>query len=139
VGIVGCLHPDVEAELGGRDGDWVAELDLEKLLTYVPARSRYRELPRFPGVVRDLAIVSDVDFASEQVIDFVRRREHALIEDVALFDQYIGEPIPAGKKSLAYSIRYRSADRTLTDDEVNRVHGELTAALSMALPIELRR
>jgi phenylalanyl-tRNA synthetase beta subunit len=40
---------------------------------------------------------------------------------------------------LAYSIRYRSADRTLTDDEVNRVHGELTAALSMALPVELRR
>jgi phenylalanyl-tRNA synthetase beta chain len=139
VGVVGCLHPDVEAELGGQDGDWLCELDLEKLLTYVPARSRYQELPRYPGVVRDLAIVSDVDFPSEQVIDFVRRWGNVLIEDVALFDQYIGDPIPAGSKSLAYSIRYRSADRTLTDDEVNRVHGELTAALSTTLPIELRR
>lgn len=139
VGVLGCLHPDVEAELDGRAGDWFAELDLEKLLTYVPARSRYRELPRFPGVVRDLAIVSDVDFASEQVIDFVRGWGSALVEEVALFDQYIGDPIPAGKKSLAYSIRYRSPDRTLTDEEVNRAHGELTAALSSALPIELRR
>jgi phenylalanyl-tRNA synthetase beta chain len=133
------LHPDVEAELGSQPGDWVCELDLEKLLTYVPARSRYQELPRYPGVVRDLAIVSDVDFVSEQVIDFVRRWDNALIEDVTLFDQYIGEPIAAGKKSLAYSIRYRGTDRTLTDDEVNRVHGELTAALSSALPIEFRR
>jgi phenylalanyl-tRNA synthetase beta chain len=139
VGVLGCLHPDVEAELGGGASDWICELDLEKLLTYVPARSRYRELPRFPGVVRDLAIVSDVDFASQQVVDFVRHRGDAWIEEVTLFDQYIGEPIPKGKKSLAYSIRYRSADRTLTDDEVNRVHGELTAALSRALPVELRR
>jgi phenylalanyl-tRNA synthetase beta chain len=139
VGILGCLHPAVEAELGAGASDWLCELDLEKLLTYVPARSRYRELPRFPGVIRDLAIVSDVDFASQQVVDFVRHRGDPLIEDVALFDQYIGEPIPQGKKSLAYSIRYRSADRTLTDDEVNRVHGELTAALSRALPVELRR
>lgn len=139
VGVVGCLHPDVEAEMEGRDGDWVCELDLEKLLTYIPARSRYRELPRFPGVVRDLAIVSDVEFASEQVVDFVRGWGNALVEDVALFDQYVGDPIPAGKKSLAYSIRYRSADRTLTDEEVNRAHGELIAALGNALPIELRR
>jgi phenylalanyl-tRNA synthetase beta chain len=100
VGVLGCLHPDVEAELGGSASDWICELDLEKLLTYVPARSRYQELPRFPGVVRDLAIVSDVDFASQQVVDFVRHRGDPLIEDVTLFDQYIGEPIPKGKKSL---------------------------------------
>jgi phenylalanyl-tRNA synthetase beta chain len=139
IGVLGCLHPEVEATLGLGDRDWVCELDLDILLTYVPARSRYRELPRFPGVVRDLAIVSDVDFASEQVIDFVRRWGNTLIEDVALFDQYVGAPIPSGKKSLAYSIRYRSSDRTLTDDEVNRVHGDLTVALSRALPIELRQ
>jgi phenylalanyl-tRNA synthetase beta chain len=61
-----------------------------------------------------------------------------LIEDVYLFDQYVGAPIPAGKKSLAYSIAYRAADRTLTDAEVNEVHARLIAALQDALQVEPR-
>jgi len=61
-----------------------------------------------------------------------------VIERVELFDQYVGPPIADGRKSLAYSIAYRAADRTLTDAEVNDVHGELLAALRDALPVEIR-
>jgi phenylalanyl-tRNA synthetase beta chain len=138
-GTLGVLHPDLEAELQVGDADWLFELDLEKLLTYVPRRLLYRELPRFPAVVRDLAIVSDEDFASEQVIDFVRTWGNALVENVELFDEYAGAPIPAGRKSLAYTIRYRAPDRTLTDEEVNGVHAALTLAITQALAVELRQ
>jgi phenylalanyl-tRNA synthetase beta chain len=89
-------------------------------------------------VVRDVAVMVEADFASDRVLQFVRERGDELVEEIVLFDQYTGAPIPAGRKSLAYSISYRAPDRTLTDDEVNRIHGELTAALSQELPVELR-
>lgn len=138
-GILAALHPDVEAELGVDGPHWLFELDLEALLTYVPARRFFEALPRFPAVVRDVAVVADEGFASDRVIHFLREKRHQLVEDIVLFDQYSGAPIPAGKKSLAYSISYRAPDRTLTDDEVNRVHDELVAAMSRELPVELRR
>ncbi|HXQ24215.1 MAG TPA: hypothetical protein VN812_21210, partial [Candidatus Acidoferrales bacterium] len=76
----------------------------------------------------------------DQVVRFVHTWGAGLhvIEDVSLFDQYVGPPIPAGKKSLAYTIAYRAPDRTLTDAEVNDMHAQLIAALKDALHIEPR-
>jgi len=60
------------------------------------------------------------------------------VEGAALFDQYEGAPIPQGRKSLAYSISYRAPDRTLTDEEVNELHGKLVCELTRALPVDRR-
>ena len=110
------------------------------MLQYCPARIVSKDLLRFPAVVRDVAVLTDASFASDQVIHFVREWGAAsqLIEDVYLFDQYGGPPIPAGKQSLAYSISYRAKDRTLTDAEVNEMHTRLIAALRDALHVEPR-
>ncbi len=139
-GVVGCLHPAVEEELKVAAPCWIFELDLQRLLEYCPRRVIYKDLPRFPVVVRDLAVVSEEGFASDQVIRFVKAwpRGEQLIEDVFLFDQYVGPPIPPGKKSLAYSICYRAPDRTLTDAEVNELHGHLIAAVRDSLHVEPR-
>lgn len=138
IGICGALHPDVEAELGLDGTHWLFELDSEMLLPYSPPRCVFQGLPRFPAVVRDVALVVDEDFPSDRVVQFVRQWRQEMIENISLFDEYIGAPIPAGKKSLAYSISYRAAERTLTDDEVNALHDALTAALRAALPVESR-
>ncbi len=140
VGLVGLLHPNVQEELQLDDACWLFELDLDHLLQYRPSRVVYEELPRFPAVVRDLAVVAENGFAADEVVRFVREWSQGaqLIEDTYLFDQYVGAPIPAGKKSLAYSILYRARDRTLTDAEVNDVHTQLIAALRDALHVELR-
>jgi phenylalanyl-tRNA synthetase beta chain len=110
------------------------------VLEYCPARVVFEELPRFPVVVRDVAILADVDFQSDRIDQFVRHWDQAngLIEAVQLFDQYVGDAIPAGKKSLAYSVAYRAAERTLTDAEVNEVHAKLVAALQDSLGVTLR-
>jgi phenylalanyl-tRNA synthetase beta chain len=139
VGCVGALHPERETELDVRGPHWLFELDLDRVLAYRPPRLSYRELPRFPAVVRDVAVVVDEAFPSDRVIEFVTGRRHELIESVVMFDQYVGAPLPPGKKSLAYSVAYRAADRTLTDDEVNRVHAEVIGALTHALPVTLRQ
>ncbi len=140
VGVVGALHPAVEEEFGIDQPCWLFELDLDRVLHYEARRIAFKELPRFPVVVRDVAVVVDAAFASDELVQFVRtwRRGADVIERVELFDQYVGPPIADGRKSLAYSIAYRAADRTLTDAEVNDVHGELLAALRDALPVEMR-
>ena len=138
IGLLGAFHPDVEEELDVDGALWVFELDMEKLLSYSPMRCAFRGLPRFPAIVRDLAVVVDEDFASDRVVRFVQQWRRELVEDVSLFDEYVGAPIPTGKKSLAYSIAYRALDRTLTDDEVNALQNELTAALCAELPVAAR-
>jgi phenylalanyl-tRNA synthetase beta chain len=140
LGVVGCLHPGTAEELSLADPVWCLELDLQKLLDYRPRPVVCEELPRFPVVVRDLALVAEETFASDRVVRFVRDWQGAsgLIEAVKLFDQYVGSPIPEGKKSMAFSIAYRSRERTLTDAEVNEVHGELVTQMRAELPVEMR-
>jgi phenylalanyl-tRNA synthetase beta chain len=87
-----------------------------------------------------VAILTDTQFESDRVVDFVRqwKESDGLIEAVELFDDYAGDTIPAGKKSLAYSIAYRAPERTLTDAEVNEVHTRLITALRDSLGVTLR-
>ena len=138
VGIVGALHPDVAYALELAEVCWAFELDIEKLLPYCPQQSVFIGLPRFPSTVRDVAVVVDETFPSERVVQFVREWRPNLIEEVSLFDTYAGAPIPTGQKSLAYTIAYRAADRTLTDEEVNALQTELRSALTRELGVALR-
>lgn len=139
LGVAGALHPDVEAELGVEGPHWVFEVDLEMLVRHSPAQRVFQGLPRFPAVARDLAIVVDETFPADRVVRFVRDWNRDLVEDVSLFDEYVGAPIAPGKKSLAYSIAYRAANRTLTDEEVNALQDQLTEALTTQLNVEPRR
>jgi phenylalanyl-tRNA synthetase beta chain len=137
LGYVGELHPDA-AERFGASQVLVFELDFDKLLQYAPRRIAAKPLPRFPAVERDVAIVVDRDFAAQQVIGWIHDLGEPLIEHVEVFDQYVGAPIPNGKKSLAYRVSYRADDRTLTDSEVNDLHQKLVDQLGKTFGAERR-
>jgi phenylalanyl-tRNA synthetase beta chain len=137
LGYLGQLHPDY-ADHFELPTFFVFELDLEKLLEYAPRRIGVRSLPRFPAVVRDVALVVDRDFASQQVISWIKNLGEALIEHVEVFDQYLGPPVPEGKKSLAYKVSYRAEDRTLTDMEINELHERLVDRLGKVFGAEQR-
>jgi phenylalanyl-tRNA synthetase beta chain len=124
LGYLGQVHPDVSDQLG-LPPLLLFELDFDGLLQYAPRRITARALPRFPSVERDFAIVIDRTFPAQQIVDWIKNRAEALIQVVEVFDQYLGSPIPEGKKSLAYKISYRGDDRTLTDTEVNTLHQSL--------------
>lgn len=125
VGVVGALHPNVCRELDLPGDLWVFELDFPTLLHYARSVSRFRALPRFPVVVRDVAIVVDEDVPAQSFIDAVKAYGISSIVEVRLFDCYRGSQIPARKKSLAFSISYRAEDHTLTDVEVNELHARM--------------
>ena len=137
LGYLGELHPDLAEELGVPPA-LLFELDLEKLLEYAPRRIVTQQLPRFPAVERDVAIVVDREFASQQIIRWIYALGEPWIERVEVFDQYVGAPIPDGKKSLAYGISYRAEHKTLTDMEVNEVHQRLVNRLREVFGAEQR-
>jgi phenylalanyl-tRNA synthetase beta chain len=137
LGYVGRLHPEVCDQLALPPA-YLFELDFEKLLEYAPRRITTGVLPRFPAVERDVAIVVDRDFASQQIVSWIHNLGEALIEHVEIFDQYLGAPIPEGKKSLAYKISYRAGDRTLTDNEINELHQNLVDRLGKTFGAERR-
>jgi phenylalanyl-tRNA synthetase beta chain len=137
LGYLGQLHPDVCDQLAVPPV-FLFELDFEKLLEYAPRRITTSALPRFPAVERDVAIVIDRDFASQQIVSWIQNLGEALIEHVEVFDQYVGASIPEGKKSLAYKISYRADARTLTDSEVNELHQSLVDRLGKTFGAERR-
>jgi phenylalanyl-tRNA synthetase beta chain len=138
VGVVGALHPEIAQARDLPAEVWLAELDLQDLGHYVPARVTPRPLPRFPAVTRDLAVVVEESFQAGEIVEEIRALANPQIESVRLFDCYRGAPIPAGKKSLAYSIAYRDPERTLTDAEVNAIHETIRLRLSQRFAVELR-
>jgi phenylalanyl-tRNA synthetase beta chain len=137
LGYLGQIHPDVCDEIG-TPPFLVFELDLEKSLEYAPRKITTRSLPRFPSVGRDLALVVERDFPSQRIVDWINNLREALIEHVEVFDEYRGAPVPQGKKSLAYKISYRAADRTLTDAEINALHQNLVTEIGKVFGAELR-
>ena len=137
MGLLGELHPDVCERLEVPQV-YVFELDFEKLLEYAPRHMAVRPLAKFPAIERDFAIVVDRDFAAYRIIDWLDHLGEPLIEHVQVFDQYLGAPIPDGKKSLAYNISYRAEDRTLTDSEVNPLHQSVVDRIGKEFGAERR-
>ncbi|MCW5891507.1 MAG: phenylalanine--tRNA ligase subunit beta [bacterium] len=138
VGVAGALHPEVAQVLDLPAEVWLAELDFEQVGHYRPRRAGVRPLPRFPAVARDIAVIVDEVFPADTILEEIRALGDPLIASASVFDCYRGAPIPAGKKSLAFTIAYRAADRTLTDDEVNAVHARVRDHLRARCALELR-
>src|SRR5438132_1509025 len=138
LGVAGALHPTItqSADLPGEV--WVAQLSFAELAHYVPRRLALRPLPRFPAITRDLAVVVDEAFRAGDILEEIRSLQNPHIELVRLFDCYRGAPVPAGKKSLAYTIAYRAPDRTLTDEEVNALHAAVLQRLAGRFALEFR-
>ena len=124
-GFIGSLHPDVLENLEISQEVFVGELVLSELLKISAGRTHYfRKIPRFPPVTRDIAVLVDIDKPVAEVERAIREAGRH-IEKVRLFDVYTGAGIPEGKKSVAFSITFRSLDKTLSDEEVNRIVNDI--------------
>ncbi|MGH7933624.1 MAG: phenylalanine--tRNA ligase subunit beta [Candidatus Binataceae bacterium] len=140
LGCIGELHPAETLRLELNSTCVVFELDLTKLIAYgCQPRPAIEPPPKFPAVRRDLALVLDRGFPADKVLKAISEAKSALLESVEIFDVYEGDSVPSGKKSVALACRYRSKDRTLTDEEVNRAHAALVDQAKARLGAELRQ
>ncbi|HEX8310933.1 MAG TPA: phenylalanine--tRNA ligase subunit beta, partial [Chthoniobacteraceae bacterium] len=143
VGFAGQLWPAEARALDSNAAVLFAEIDLTTLDNAVQSvtTGKYREILRFPATSRDIALLAPVQLAHARVESVLKSADEPLLAQVELFDVFTdpsGAKVPADKKSLAYSLTYRSADRTLTADEVSAAHGRLKERLKTELGITFR-
>jgi len=129
VGIIGRVSKEVMAgyELEGKA--YLLELDIEAFSPHVSWVRRFRPLAKYPSVRRDISIIVHRSTEAAILIGIVREMGKDLIESATIFDVYQGKGIDSKEKAIAIRIHYRSKDRTLTDDEVNKVHEEVVSEI----------
>ena len=139
LGWVGEIHPEAREAMNINQIVAAFELDLDKLIKGAHNQENYHEFSPFPAVQHDLAIVVPDEVTCEDLLQRITSAGGKLLESVRLFDVY-RDPIRVGvgKKSMAFSLTYRSDDHTLTSDEVERAHGKIVTKLCKATGGEVR-
>ena len=135
----GEINYEIKEKYDLRSRVWVLEMNVSEIKEYINFKKEFVEIPKFPAIIRDFAFVVSQDTKSETLEEIINRIGGEIVESVELFDMYEGEKIEKGKRSLAYSVKYRSKDRTLTDDEVNRIMEETINAIKKECNATLRQ
>ncbi len=120
IGYFGQIHPLAADNFEAPRDSYIAVIDLKPLSDMAVEIPKGKELPKFPAVTRDLAVVLAKDVPQGDVIKIIRQRGGKLLESCELFDCYEGIQVGSGRKSLAYSLCFRSPEGTLTDDDIDR-------------------
>ncbi|WP_163328380.1 phenylalanine--tRNA ligase subunit beta [Desulfurobacterium thermolithotrophum] len=129
IGFIGKLHPDVLERLDIKQDVFVGELSLDRLVEFSKEREIFfKQIPKFPPVTRDIAVLVDADMPVGKLEEVIKSSAKYL-EKLKLFDLYKGKEIPEGKKSVAFSLVFRSKEKTLSDEEVNKILNGIIKAL----------
>ena len=132
------VHPDV---LENYDIDvpvYAGELDFATIIEEAKLNKKYKPLPKYPSIIRDLAVVLDKDIPVTDIEDVIWKWGEGIVEKVELFDVYEGEQIPEDKKSVAFSIIYRSYKKTLRDEDISEVHEKIVKEVEKTFKANLR-
>jgi phenylalanyl-tRNA synthetase beta chain len=138
IGHAGELHPRVCQAFDLPPRSCAAEIDLDVLLAAAPDMVTARPLSTFPVAKEDVALLVDRSVVAAEVAAALRDGAGALCESVRLFDVYVGDQVPAGRKSLAFALRFRAPDRTLTDAEIKQARDAAVASAAERHGAQLR-
>ena len=138
IGTFGELHPDVIENYNLGQRVYVAEIDIDTVFENITLTKSYNPLPKYPSTSRDIALIVKDEVFVKQIEDIIKANGEDLVESYKLFDVYKGAQIEEGHKSIAYSITYRSKYKTLTDEDVAKVHEKILSELSEKLNANLR-
>ena len=137
VGFIGQVHPQTAKEYKIPE-TYVFELNLELLLAAPKIENEYTPISKYPSITRDIALLVDDDVENATIVEAIKQKSGAYLKDIHLFDVYAGSHLPAGKKSLAYTLTYQDDKGTLTEDQVNTAFDKVTAYLQDKVDAEIR-
>ena len=129
LGYMGQLNPDVIKNYDFDRKVCASELDLVSIIEKANLHRQYEALDKYPAVMRDVALLATEDVTVGSVEAIIKNNGGKILESVKLFDVYRGKQIPEGHKSLAFNLTYRADDRTLTDEEVTKVHDAILQSI----------
>jgi phenylalanyl-tRNA synthetase beta chain len=137
-GYVGEIHPDVADNFECPYDTYIAVLEIKTIVENADMVREYKPLPRYPAVSRDIAVIISDDIPVKDIENALKSKGGKYLEEIRLFDVYRGEQVPEGKKSVAYTLNFRSPDRTLVDDDVNKVVEDMLNELKRVFDAVLR-
>ncbi|NJR37966.1 MAG: phenylalanine--tRNA ligase subunit beta [Leptolyngbyaceae cyanobacterium CSU_1_4] len=142
LGTFGQLHPQLRQERGLPDEVYVFELDLDVMFDRLDQDERitpiFQVYSPYPASDRDIAFFASVKISVAELERTIQKAGGKLLDSVTLFDEYLGENVPEGKRSLAFRLVYRTGDRTLTDEDVEPIHKKVRDALVEKFSVDLR-
>lgn len=138
IGVIGEIHPDVMENYNLPKSAVGMEIDFEMLLRLSGQVRKYRPLPRFPGIERDLALVVRQDVSARDITRVIKKFGGPFLQEIKLFDVYRGGQVKEGLQSMAFSLKFQAGDRTLTDQEINGFVTAVAQALAGQFGAELR-
>ena len=139
IATIGEVHPEVLANYDIEKRVYIAEVNVSKLTKYSKANKKYVEVPKFPAVERDIAIIVDEKVEVGQIEKIITKKSKKLLEEAKLFDIYRNEKLGANKKSVAYSLIFRDKNKTLSDEEISTIMNNIITELEKTLGAELRK
>ncbi|MCR1979676.1 phenylalanine--tRNA ligase subunit beta, partial [[Clostridium] innocuum] len=141
LGLVGQIHPKM-AQAYDITETLALEINLEVLLKNKPGKVKFTEVSKYPSISRDLAFVVKEDVKVADIISSIKKNgkleKENIIQNVEVFDVYTGEHVEKGSKSIALSIVFQSAQRTLKDADINEIHNRILETLEKDLHAQLR-
>lgn len=141
----GEVHPEVLTNYDINKRVYLAEINITKIVKYSKSNKKYQEVPKFPAVERDIAVIVDEQVQVGDIEQTITKKAKKLLkgkkslENLKLFDIYRDEKIGENKKSVAYSLIFRDTTKSLSDEEINPVMEEITAELQKQFNAELRK
>ncbi|UQS86686.1 phenylalanine--tRNA ligase subunit beta [Nicoliella spurrieriana] len=137
VGFVGQIHPSVAKQYKIK-ATYGFEFDLQKLIDMPKQEQQSHTISKYPSVSRDIAMLVDQSVTNHQLVEVIKKRGGAYLTDIHLFDIFEGHGIPAGKKSIAYSLTYQNKHDTMVDDDVNKAFDKVKKALQDEFNVTIR-
>ena len=125
-------HFDVKQEVVFADFNW------DKLQKYITTKIKFTDIPKYPEVRRDFALLVDENVSFEQIFTIAKQTEKSVLKDVNLFDVYQGANLPEGKKSYAVSFILQDDSKTLTDTQIDKIMSKLQSNFESQLGASLR-
>ena len=132
IGIIGSLHPSIAKEV------YVAEINLDKLFENRVSKLKYKEISKYPSIVKDLAFIVKKDITSEDIMKVIKKAGGKLLTNIEVFDVYTGANVLDNEKSLAYSLTFLDMTQTLSDEEVMTVFNKIITEVENKLGAKLR-
>jgi phenylalanyl-tRNA synthetase beta chain len=138
VGWIGCVDPETARRFEIKQPVYLAQIKIDAVRQKGADLVAYRPVPAYPAAPRDLAAVVDVHVKVGDLIDLVKKSAGDIAESVEIFDLYVGKQIGSGRKSIGIAIVYRSAERSLSSEEVDQRQAQIVADLKKVFNAEIR-
>lgn len=133
VGFIGRVHPNIS-----KKDVYVFEINLEKVLELKVKPIKFKEIPKFPSVKKDVAFIVKKEVSSKEIEEIIKKAGSRMLTNIDVFDVYEGENVGKDEKSIAYALTFSDSNRTLNEQEVTVVFERIIEAVTTGLHAELR-